>query len=179
MAEFIAFDPNVEVAGASASADLAALQRLGVDAIPIFEKYGLYPLEADQWYNQQAFLNAYKEIAQTTSLSMTAIGMQVPEVVEFPPDIKTIEDVLQALNEAYQMNHRGGEFGEYQYVSTGERSAKMVCRNPYPSEFDYGLIYKLLQLYRPEDSKDISIELDTTAPTRKAGADSCTYLVRW
>ncbi|MEL6271313.1 MAG: hypothetical protein AAFV33_09140 [Chloroflexota bacterium] len=176
MAEYVSFEPGVEVWGQSAQGVLIAL---GEDAIPILEKYGLHPIDPNGWYNQQNFLNAYREIAKSNFLNLVAVGMQVPDLAGLPPEIQTIDDALNALNVAYQMHHRGGKIGEYAYERTGERAAKMVARNPYPSDFDYGIIYRMVQKFRPSDSDHIIVELDPQAPTRKNGADSCTYLIEW
>lgn len=179
MAEYIAFDPNVEVTGQSALSVIEAAKRLGIDIIPLLTQYGLHPIEADQWYDQQAYLNVYQELAQRSVQNLVAIGIKVPDIAEFPPNINSIDDALQLLDQAYQMNHRGGEIGHYYYERTGERSAKMICHNPYPSHFDYGLIYRIVQKYRPEDSSEFLVELDAMAPNRTKGADSCTYLIQW
>ena len=55
----------------------------------------------------------------------------------------------------------------------------MVCENPYPSDFDYGIIYRIVQKFRGPDSDELLVMLDDSKPTRKNGADSCTYLIRW
>ena len=125
------------------------------------------------------YLDAYKEIDGLNLLNLVAVGMSVPDNAEFPPDIQTVEDALASLNVAYQMNHRGGDIGEYRYESTGERSGKMICRNPYPSDFDYGLIYRLIQKFRTASDGHILVKLDTDAPSRKNGHESCTYLLEW
>jgi hypothetical protein len=179
MAEYVALSPDVEVLGQSALAVIHAINTIGAKGIDILKKYNMYPIEPDRWYNQQDYLNVYEEINDLNLMNMVAIGMRVPDEAEFPPDIQTVEDALKLLDVAYKMNHRGGDIGEYAYERTGERSAKLVCRNPYPSDFDYGLIYRLVQKYRPDDSEVILVELDFNAPSRKDGADSCTYRVQW
>ncbi|MEM6529549.1 MAG: hypothetical protein AAF653_14725, partial [Chloroflexota bacterium] len=133
----------------------------------------------DRWYSQQDQLNILKEVSAFGLLSLVAVGMQIPDKAAFPPDIKSVEDGLNLLNQAYRMNHRGGAIGEYRYEPAGERSGKMIARNPYPSDFDYGLIYKMVQKFRPADSTRFYVELDADVPTRKNGADSCTYLIVW
>ncbi len=47
MAEFISFDPNVEVRGQSMMSVIAGMS---ASARPLIEKYGLDKLEADKWY---------------------------------------------------------------------------------------------------------------------------------
>jgi hypothetical protein len=79
---------------------------------------------------------------------------------------------------AYHMNHRNGEIGEYKYEKTGERSAKITCTNPYPDEFDKGLIFQMGRKFAPAGAA-VAIKYDETKPNRSKGSDSTTYLVSW
>ncbi len=176
MAEYQALDPNVEVIG---TAVLAFVNNMGNKVIPILKEFNIYPLEKDTWYNQQDVLNAYKKIQEHDFMNMVAIGMQVPDNAIWPPDIETVHDALASINTAYQMNHRGGEIGGYYYEQTGETAGTMICKNPYPSDLDYGIIYRIVQKFRGPDSDELLVMLDDSKPTRKNGADSCTYLIRW
>ena len=60
-----------------------------------------------------------------------------------------------------------------------ERSAVMVCDNPYISKIDEGVITGLLRKCKPEDSVYLEVKLDLTKETRTNGGDSCTFLLRW
>ena len=55
----------------------------------------------------------------------------------------------------------------------------MICKNPYPCDFDKGIIKAVAKKFKPKDSVNIIVEHDESAPCRKKGADSCTYLVSW
>ncbi len=176
MAEFVSFDPNVEATGQMVLPVLAALDE---GCKPVLEKYGLGDVESDGWYPLQDFLDALRELSENGYFNMVSIGMKVPDVAVFPPDIETIEDVFTLLDQAYHMNHRGGDIGEYIYRQTGERSGELYCNNPYSSDFDYGLIYRLLQKYRPVDSEVFSVTRDDSVPNRKSGGDACTYYIEW
>lgn len=79
---------------------------------------------------------------------------------------------------AYHLNHRGGEIGSYKYQSTGPKSGKLVCHNPYPSDFDQGIITAAARKFAPPGVFP-AVKLDETAPTRKKGADACTFLITW
>jgi hypothetical protein len=82
---------------------------------------------------------------------------------------------------AYKMNHKGGDIGYYKLVSFDkkERTAIVECKNPYPSEFDRGIITTMVRKFKPADSLRNDVTLDTSKPTRIGGADSCTYKVTW
>ena len=106
-----------------------------------------------------------------------------------PPEIDNIEAALASIDVAYHMNHRiQGEvlfdpatgimkegIGHYRYQPGGDRGGVMVCETPYPSEFDRGIITGTARRWRPT----VEVTLDESKPTRKRGADSCTYLVKW
>ena len=76
------------------------------------------------------------------------------------------------------MNHRNGEIGEYKYEKTGERSARITCTNPYPDEFDKGIIFQMGKKFAPAGA-NVEVKIDESLPKRTAGADSTTYLISW
>lgn len=158
---------------------MAVANGLGEDAIPILKKHNLYPLEYEQWYMQQDWLNAFSELSERDFMNLVAIGMKIPDSAAWPPDVKTVHDALASIDVAYHMNHRKGEIGNYSYDPTGSTSGKMVCDNPYPSDFDYGIIYRTVQKFIHEDHDGFVIRVDQSAPTRKLGGNSCTYLISW
>ena len=178
MTQFIAFDPNTEVNGATI---MSITDGLGASAGSVLTTHGLHNLQADQWYPQQLWLDAFRDIAATSvnaMLDLVNIGMKIPENALFPPDIKSIQSALESIDVAYRMNHRGGEIGSYQCISVGHSQMDMVCRNPYPCDFDYGLIYSMVRRFRPLKTQFV-VQHDDTAPCRKKGADSCIYHVTW
>lgn len=175
MAEFIAFDGAVEVMGA---AIMAVSAGLGRRAIPILERYKLNDLQREHWYPQQAWLNAFRDISQNGFADLVMIGMKIPDEAVWPPVVKTVHDALASINSAYQMNHRGGEIGGYFYKQVSEQQGLMFCENPYPSDFDYGIIYRTAKKFAPPKSH-ISVYLDKEKLSRKQGADACTYHILW
>lgn len=178
MAQFIAFEENVEVYGQSILAVLKALDAGQEFRQKILAKHGII-VEPEKWLPQQSWLNAFREISETIGQrTLFMIGKAIPEYAEFPPDINTLE---QALNTAYHMNHRNGEIGHYQVASFDEikKEAIMVCKNPYPSEFDRGIITSLLRQFKPKLSFKYEVILGTSKETRINGGDSCTFRIVW
>jgi len=176
MAEYISISPDVEVIGGVINAVIAGV---GDECIPILEKYNLYPIINEKWYKQQDFLNAFKELNEGNFLNLVAIGMRIPDNAIWPPDVKTVHDALASINVAYQMNNRNGEIGGYYYTQTGPNSGTMVCKNPFPSNFDYGLIYRTVQKFRESTDIQFVVKRDDSIPNRLTGADSCTYNISW
>jgi hypothetical protein len=176
MTKYQALDPNVEVLGA---AIMSVVSSLGEEARSVLRKHNIDPLNAESWYKQQDWLNAFADLSERNFLNLVAIGMKIPDEAVWPPDVKTVHDALASINVAYGMNHRGGEIGGYHYQKTGERTGAMVCDNPYPSDFDYGIIYRTAQKFRDSSSGQLIVRLDKEKPTRKDGDKSCTYLITW
>ena len=70
--------------------------------------------------------------------------------------------------------------GNYELTafSNIDRVATMVCKNPYPTMFDEGLLTQITRKYKPFGSIE-KVELDTSKESRKMGGDSCTYTITW
>jgi hypothetical protein len=179
MKPFEASSPKVEVNGETVLSVLAGMGAASTRAHRVLTTHGIPDPKPGQWYPQQAWLNAFKELSDTLGPNtLYQIGMKIPEQAKFPPQIQTIEQALAAINMAYQMNHRGGEIGSYEFKPAGNAGGKMVCRNPYPSDFDRGIIQAMANRFKPQ-GKTVTVELDGTQPTRKNGAESCTFNVKW
>lgn len=180
MAQFKAFSDKVEVNGETV---LSVVNGVGVfkkQAMDILDKNGIHDPKPGQWFSQQAWLDSFKEIAvKIGPKSLFAIGKAIPANAQFPPDINTIEKALAAIDMAYHMNHRNGEIGHYNLAKVEGRTAKMVCNNPYPCEFDKGIIEAMAQKFKPADSIMAIVEHDDSEACRKNGADTCTYLISW
>jgi hypothetical protein len=179
MTQFKAFAPNVEVNGETI---LSVVDGMGIAkelALKILASQGIANPQPGQWYPQQAWLDAFQIIAEKIGpTTLLAIGKAIPAHAQWPPQIDTIEKALDSINTAYHMNHRGGEIGSYQFELTGPNSGRVICRNPYPSEFDQGIIYAVARKFAPKGAFPF-VKLDETAPMRKNGADSCTFLITW
>lgn len=177
MAEYVAFDSNVEVLGAVL---LTFFSSAGESIRPVAEKHGLVAVEPRGWYPQQFVLDLYREIAHYPGgmFDLVSIGMGIPEQAAFPSGINSIESALLSLDVAYHMNHRGGDIGYYRATPVGPAHMLMECRNPYPSDFDYGVLYGLVRRFRSH-GVPFTVQRDDSLPSRKHGADVCTYHVTW
>jgi hypothetical protein len=109
------------------------------------------------------------------------IGIVIPSNAIFPPDVDSIEKALNAIDIAYNVNHRNSDIGYYKILEfNGEnRQAIIKCKNPYHSTFDRGLILAMLIKFMPKDSIDFDVILDKTKENRLNGGDSCTYNIHW
>jgi len=177
MTQYVAFAPDVEVNGATV---LSITAGMGPASKPILAAHGFDNVKPDAWYSQQAWLDTFHEISQLPSneSDLVSIGMEIPDNAMFPPDIDSIVAALQSIDVAYHMNHRGGEIGHYTATVVNDHQVDVVCDNPYPCDFDYGIIFSMARRFCP-NGMFAHIEHDEDCPCRKNSADSCTYHVTW
>ena len=104
--------------------------------------------------------------------------------------------VEEGIDVAYHMNHRNGRqeimydpqrtparldgIGSYRCdFAPDKREAVLVCDNPYPCQFDQGIITEMVHRFKPQDSLYARVNHVSGVPCRKRGDASCTYQVRW
>jgi hypothetical protein len=169
-----------EIKGQSIMAVVAAMSIVQDRAMKILAAQGIAPLEKERWYPLANFLEVFQTIQKEIGLNtIKAVGRKIPENAMFPPNIVTIEDGFRSIDVAYRLNHRGsGNIGGYHYSRTGERSAQMLCDNPYPCPMDEGLLEAIGRRFRPQDSLWTRVEHQPGA-CRKNGATSCTFDLSW
>ncbi len=80
---------------------------------------------------------------------------------------------------AYHLNHRGGEIGTYAYTQLTVRSGLMRCQNPFPCEFDQGILLGVARRHCPPDSALLQLPHRPGEPCRKHGKEVCEYLLEW
>jgi hypothetical protein len=173
--EYQAAQPTVEVNGTTITSTLEGSAIKGLTE-KILSEEGLptNPV-ADKWYPQQKWLNVLRKIHQKYgSLNLKMIGKKIPETANFPPEVNNIEAGLDAIGMAYRMNHRGGEIGYYKYVKTGDREGYVEAQNPYPCDFDIGIVEGMAKRFVPAASvRHIDGEC------RKNHGIYCRYKVNW
>lgn len=180
MVQFQAKEPGVEVLGDAILSTVEAMGGFRETALRILRENGVENPQRGAWYLQQSWLNAFKQISESIGKNtLYLIGTKIPESAVFPPDIKTIHQALASIDIAYHMNHRGGKIGSYGYTEEGERSGTFVCDNPYPDDFDRGIIEAMAKRFKPADAIRVKVEQDESAPSRGQGAESTTYRVSW
>jgi hypothetical protein len=193
MAQFKAFDSRVEVNGQTVLSVVDGCV-LKDAALQILADNGITNISNDSWYSQQAWLDAFKLIADQVGIkTLYTIGYKIPDNAQFPPEIDDIGKGLAAIDVAYHMNHRINDemlfnpltgvmkegIGHYGFEKTGEKQAKMCCENPYPCDFDRGIIEAMAKRFKPASSLFVNVTHDDSAPCRKKGDNSCTYIIKW
>ena len=179
MAQFKVFSPDAEVVGQAILVFLEGMSSFHSMALQILEEQGINDIQPDGWYPMQAYLNAYRHIAEKVGpATLKMIGKQVPELALWPPEVNSIETALTSIDVAYHMNNRGSNVGSYRFEKTGESTGKMVCHTPYPCSFDQGLVGATARKFTPVGVV-VTVKHDDTQPCRQTGGETCTLLVSW
>jgi len=196
--QFKAFEPGIDVYGSSLDAIVEAfklfpsiaLKRLVSHGIGTVNARGEITIDREGWYSQASWLAAFEGIATTVGTrALFQIGQHVPKHAIFPPSITDIRSGVASIDVAYHMNHRkNGKpmfdpttgqktkgIGRYGTADNGDRKIIVVCENPYPYDFDRGILTAIAGRFE----RTVCVFHDERAPCRKNGADSCTYHVAW
>jgi len=183
MVAYEAFDRDVEVDGRTVLTVVeTAMGRFSEAyrdrALAALAEEGITDPEPEEWYPQQAWLNAFETIAEELQPHvLDRLGEQLPRVAEWPDGGGSVPEGLRSIDDAYRRNHRGGEIGSYRFEPAGDRAGEVTCRNPYPCRFDRGLLRGVAQQYAPVDA---FVFLEETGSTcRRDGDDACVYTVYW
>jgi len=183
MAQFIGFSHEVEVNGQTVLALVAGVTEIYKERIlNILAKYNIIDPQPHEWYKQQDWLDAFREISETIGkYTLFSIGKSIPDNADFPSEINTLEKALRSIDIAYKMNHRKGDIGYYKLTEFNEikRTAVMECKNPYPCHFDRGIITSMVRKFRPFDSIKQEVELMQGKKSRLDGSDTSFYVITW
>ena len=178
MAQFLAMSPDVDVNGETVRSVILGMGSFRPRALAILRAHGIDNPIPGLWYSQEGWLSAFRHIAEEIGPNtLYQIGMKIPESANFPPHITTVEAALAAIDVAYHMNHRGGEIGHYTFEAAGPSAARILCDNPYPCEFDRGIIQAMVRRFA--DTESVSVRHDESLPCRNKDGESCTYVVSW
>lgn len=177
------FDGSVaesEVIGRSPLSYVAAGESIssfvGKEIANKLEKYGLEDIDPEEWYPLEIPLAMLYDMRdEYGGVRMRNMGQNVPEHVEFPPELSAVDDALRAIDRAYHQNHRGGDLGSYEFHQEGSNEGRMVCENPYPCEFDKGLIKGVARKFA---DNPVKVE-EIGDHCRSDGDNRCEYRVEW
>lgn len=183
MAQYEAFDQNVEVHGKTILVVLEeALARFSDEyrqrGLRALAENGIEDPDADAWYPQQWWLDTFEAVAEDLEPHLLdRLGEQIPVVADWPNDVASVEDGLRSIDDAYQLNHRGGDIGSYQVTDVDEQTAEIICETPYPCAYDRGIVRAVARQYAPVEAFVFVEEIGDEC--RQSGARSCTYRVYW
>lgn len=174
---------SVEVRGEVVLAILESLHGLGAEGMAILGRQGIIDAQAGSWYSLLALLKAFDAIEDAMSdTTLFTIGYKIHRNVRLPEQYASVEhfiDSLALIDEAYHLNHQGGEIGHYAFERLAPRHARMVSSSLYPCQFDRGVVSGFSMLARPSGIDQVFVTHDKEAPCRRLGGLNCTYHVTW
>jgi hypothetical protein len=173
---FEPIEDDVEVRGAAVQSIVEGVpDAFTANASQYLAEQGIEDIDPDEWYTQQAYLDAYQRIVEDIGEStLRRIGKSTPENAEWPPGIDTPLDALRSIDDAYHMNHRGGEIGYYDAEADGD-GAIVYCKTPYPCAYDEALVKGTAEQFT--DAYVTVTEVGDEC--RAEGGDECAYRVEW
>lgn len=152
---------------------------------------GLVKLADDEWISQATWLAGFEAIANAVGLgALYGIGLKIPECAIFPSWVTDVHSAIRSIDVAYHLNHRkNGKvmfdpesgtmeegIGHYGYAAIpGQRRILSTCSNPYPCDFDKGIVTAMARRFAPDAWVD-HIEPENC---RKTGSNRCIYSVTW
>lgn len=183
---------EIEASGDSITSVIVGMGAFESMARRFLREAGLDEVRPGQWYSTAAWLRAFTEIAKKVGpRTLYFIGTKIPETALLPPGIDDVLGALQAIDPGYHLNHRANGrpmfdlgsgrmeegIGHYSLVASDERSARMRCDNPYPCDFDLGIIHGFATRFAREP---VLVKVSHVAGgCRKNGNTACEYDVEW
>lgn len=176
MAQFEAFDDGVEVNGQTV---LSFIEGTPMERTTreLLAENGIEDPQSDEWYPQEAWLAAFQAMAdEVGTTTVKRIGKTIPENAEWPDGIDSVAGGVESINEAYQMNHRGGDIGYYDVERQADNELRVTCMNPYPCSFDQGILKATAEEFA--DGGFVSVD-ECGEDCRADGGETCVYEVSW
>ncbi|MBN2135729.1 MAG: hypothetical protein JW737_08375 [Acidobacteria bacterium] len=166
--EFKAFSENVQVIGEVIASFVNAFGQKDL-AQKILAKHGIENIQNGQWYSQQNYFNAMKELEQIIGgLMLTKIGTKIVESAKLQ-GAGNIFDFFDKIGVSYNMNHRGDTLSYYKVIEKGDNYLIIETNNPYPDSFDRGLYEGFAKQFHPH----------AAVSTVKKENDLRQYRVKW
>lgn len=193
MGEYKAFNVAVEVNGQTILSVVKGMPGYESTALKILNEKGISDIKDDSWYPQQAWLDAFKEIAEKIGTStLRSIGTKIIESAQFPPNVNSVETALASIDIAYHMNHRAmgtvlfnpetgamlEGIGHYTFSKKSDNEFVMSCENPYPCDFDKGLLKGVVEKFMLPGQKAEYLENVKSGCRTTSGSTKCTYLIK-
>lgn len=174
--EFLCSDPQALVRAANVRATLDAFKLVPSIGRRLVERHRLNvsDLRPDNFIPVQRWLDALKDIQQEVGPTVVrSVGTHIVENADIPPTFETPEQMLLAIDDLYQMNHRG-DVGRY-VVSRKNDGLEVRCETPYPRMFEWGLIEGFAHNKRLKGAHRYKVDYAEAPP---GGRLTCTLFVR-
>jgi methyl-accepting chemotaxis protein len=167
---------SIEISGATIQSIAKSFLSDDLAKKIIYDAIGTRDINPDRFYPAIKFLGALNLIGEKFGAgSLSRVGSKIMESAVWPDMVKNLESALGSINEAYKMNHRPNDvnvIGKYELRVFGNQF-ELYCNNPYPCDFDQGLIKGVMTAF---DSK--ASLMHKKGSCRKQGDSACVYIIR-
>ena len=171
----------IEVTGEVLLAILESTRTLADEGLKILGRHRITAPAVGQWYPLPSLLEAFAELeGSMTNTTLFTIGHKIHRNAKLPA--QSYDDFVKALegiDEAYHLNHRGGEIGHYSFERVAAKHIEMTSTSLYPCEFDRGVVAGFSTIARPADIETLRVYHDRNSPCRRLGGPFCLYHVAW
>jgi hypothetical protein len=180
MAQFLSFDPNVEIIGQNV---LGFIECSNQDSIrPLLKQHGLTDVKPDQWYPLQLWLDILSDISNQSGAmqDFVSIGVKIAETAVYPPQFANLsfEEILMQSNTTYQLQHRNGYAGEQTTEKLGDKHLLLTMKTPYPDDLAYGVVWGQARHFLPRGTQ-FTIQYDTSEPRGDEGGEYTRLDITW
>jgi hypothetical protein len=176
--KFVAPSPEAEVMGSTFTVYLNNLR--SEDTAPLLAKHGLSTIEPNQWYSMQSMLDIQDDIYRSNSNvseKMVATGMQFAHDWPFPPETKTVADVLSTLGRVTSQVVRNVPDGYgFTLKLVSEKHIWLFNNTPHNPDGVYGVLWGLVNRFKPKDDMFVVRIIENPEPENHPG--TC-FDIKW
>ncbi len=174
---FVAGTPEAKVVG---QVVLAFSENLTAERIAhLLPKHGLDNIDPEAWYPHQSWMDVLKDVeeeAKDADTSFVAFGRKVVETAVMPPEMKTLEDALQALHAIHHLNLRNIPEDEgYHLEKLADKHYLVHHNTPNPEAVIYGFLWGMAARFVGA-AESFSLK---RRPDIQSGKGRDVYEVRW
>ena len=112
--------------------------------------------------------------------NFVAIGAAISETAYLPPEVESMsfEQVIFAINDYYQMQHRNGDAGQISVEKVEDKHVVLYVRVPYPDDLEYGTAFGFARRFLPPNTHFI-VQYDKDAVRHDQGGEETIIHVTW
>jgi hypothetical protein len=148
--EATGYDPKLEVNGAYLLGIINSINEENIK--PFREHHQLMEIDPNQWYPASQVVAFYNDIANAPGgmFDLVAIGINVTMKVEYPPQVKTLQDAISIAPQMHYAAWRGGSPGELDVQMVSDRHVHFAFHDlPLPADLVYGLCFGMVKRFLP------------------------------
>ncbi len=124
--------------------------------------YHLDQLDPNTFYPQQTVCDMQRQMSKEMGLfsgELVSIGIKSIDTIGFPPEVKTLHQALDMLNQIYHAIHQDIPAEEgWIFESLSDSKKKIFFNSPYEPFAAYGYIYAIAKRFKP-GSLDPTVEM--------------------